>query len=78
VASRPSARRGKRDSTAIFWADHYQRHGIASDAFQVVSDGDWDDEWAQDATYPPTGMSTRGLVAELFGECPAESPLAEF
>ena len=51
---------------------------IAPDAFQVASDGDWGDEWAQDATYPPTGMSTRGLVTELFGECPAESPLTEF
>jgi hypothetical protein len=52
--------------------------GSHPDAFQVVSDGDWGDEWARDATYPPTGMSTRGLVAELFGECPTESPLTEF
>jgi hypothetical protein len=51
---------------------------IAPDAFWFGSDGDWDDDWDEDATWPSTGLSTRGLVAELFGECPAESPFSEF
>lgn len=51
---------------------------IAPDAFCFGSDGDWNDDWAEDATWPSTGLSTRGLVAELFGECPAESPFSEF
>ena len=50
---------------------------IAPGAFRFRSDGDWTDDWAQDATYPATGMSTRGLVTELFGACPAESPFAD-
>ena len=51
---------------------------IAPDAFRIHSDGDWDTDWGQDATYPPTGLSTRGLVAELFGGCPAQSPFTLF
>lgn len=47
---------------------------IAPDAFIMHSDGDWDEDWGEEATYPDTGLNTRGLVAELFGDCPAESP----
>jgi hypothetical protein len=47
---------------------------IAPDAFFVSSDGDWDDDWSQDATHPPTGLSTRGVVTELFGDYPTASP----
>lgn len=56
-------------------------HLIALDAFLVNSDGDWDQEWAEDMTSPPTaGLSSRGLVAELFSvtpRSPAPSPTPE-
>lgn len=47
---------------------------IAADAFVMHSDGDWAEDWGQPATYPDTGLSTRGVVAELFGDCPTDNP----
>lgn len=51
---------------------------LVPDTFLVHSDGDWTEEWLRDATCPPTGMSARGLVTDLFGECPTESPFTSF
>jgi hypothetical protein len=51
---------------------------IAPEAFLLSSDGDWEKDWSQDATYPPTGLSTRGVVTELFCDCPTESPFTNF
>ncbi|HEY4023791.1 MAG TPA: hypothetical protein VGM75_34265 [Pseudonocardiaceae bacterium] len=50
---------------------------IAPDVFALRSDGDWTDDWAQEATYPATGLNTRDLVAELFGDRPLESPFTD-
>lgn len=52
-------------------------HLLAPEAFLISSDGDWDEDWGQDSTWPRTGLSARGLVAELFGDAPAESALSE-
>lgn len=49
-------------------------HLIAPDAFFLDSDGRWEDDWAREACWPATGLNTRDLVAELFGDRPTESP----
>lgn len=51
---------------------------LAPNTFLLHSDGEWTEEWLRDATYPPTGLSSRGLVTDLFGECPTESPFSSF
>lgn len=53
-------------------------HQIAPEAFQLDSDGEWDEDWGKDAPCPPVRQSTRELVATLFGECAAESPFCDF
>jgi hypothetical protein len=52
-------------------------HILAPQAFLIASDGQWDEEWREDLTWPRTGLSARGLVAELFGDAPAESVLSD-
>lgn len=53
-------------------------HLLAPDAFAIHSDGRWDEDWAQEACWPATGLNTRDLVAELFGDRPTESPFSRF
>lgn len=52
-------------------------HLIAPDAFAFDSDGGWTDDWAQEACWPATGLNTRDLVAELFGDRPTASPFTK-
>lgn len=48
---------------------------LLPDAFALHSDGGWDKEWLYGATGPmPGGLGPRAVVAELFGDAPADSP----